>query len=477
MKENLTSSKKSIALLAKWAFIVVLGLCVVLFLKTTSLKPEAATFTGVFIATIAGLILQPAPGEQIVFIGLVVAAVLQLIPVEKALSGYGHPIVWLVLCAVLLSRGMIKTGLGHRLAYLLIRLLGKRTLTLGYALVLSDVVLGSVMPSNGARAGAILFPIVESLATTYDSKPGPTANRLGSYLMSLVYQGDVVVCATFLTGQISNFLIVNFIQQSTGMKIEYGQWILYSFLPAIVALLTLPLFIYKICPPEIKVTPKAPELAQEKLKKMGPMSFKEKMTLGIFVAMAVLWMIGNKYQIHYTLVAMIGIVSMLLSGILEWEDLVKEKNAWSVYIWFGGLITLAGCLENFGVTRALAEFTVAQISGQPWWIAMSFLLMVYFFAHYGFASVTAHVTAMFLPFLSVALASGAPKAIVVLLFAFFSNLCAALTHYGTTPAPIYFGAGYVSQMKWWKIGFLTSVLTILIWSTVGVTWWKILGLW
>lgn len=477
MKTISSTGKKELSQSVKWAIIAFLGLGVFFLLKTTTLSFEAAEFTALFIATIGGLILQPAPGEQIVFISVVLAALFKLIPVEKALSGYGDPIVWLVLCAVLLSRGMIKTGLGYRLAYLLIRMLGKRTLSLGYSLVLADVVLGSVMPSNGARAGAILFPIVESLSETYESKPGPTANRLGAFLMTLVYQADVVVCATFLTGQISNFLIIKFIQQSTGMKIEYGQWLLYSLVPAFLCLFLLPLFIYKISPPEIKVTPKAPELAQKKLQQMGPMSLKEKTTLGIFFTMAALWMTVSIHHIHFTLVAMIGIVLMLVTKILEWEDLVKEKNAWSVFIWFGGLIMLAGCLQNFGVTQALAQFTVAQIAGQPWTIALTFLLMVYFFAHYGFASVTAHVTAMFLPFLSVALASGAPKAVVVLLFAYFSNLCACLTHYGTTPAPIYFGAGYVSQVNWWKMGFLISLVTMGVWASSGLLWWKLLGLW
>ena len=105
------------------------------------------------------------------------------------------------------------------------------------------------------------------------------------------------------------------------------------------------------------------------------------------------------------------------------------------------------------------------------------MLLVYFYAHYGFASITAHVTAMFTPFLVVMIAAGAPPALAALSLAAFSNLNASLTHYGTTHAPIYFGAGYVTQREWWRYGFIASVTTIVIWSTLGAGWWKLLGWW
>jgi DASS family divalent anion:Na+ symporter len=82
---------------------------------------------------------------------------------------------------------------------------------------------------------------------------------------------------------------------------------------------------------------------------------------------------------------------------------------------------------------------------------------------------------MFIPFLMVMLAAGAPPVLAVLALAYVSNLQAALTHYGTTPAPIYFGAGYVTQREWWSIGFVISVVTLTIWGTLGLLWWKALG--
>jgi divalent anion:Na+ symporter, DASS family len=116
-------------------------------------------------------------------------------------------------------------------------------------------------------------------------------------------------------------------------------------------------------------------------------------------------------------------------------------------------------------------------AGWAWASALLVLVLVYFYAHYGFASITAHVTAMFTPFLVVIIGAGAPPHLAVLALAYASNLQAALTHYGTTTAPIYFGARYVLQREWWQIGFWVSLITLGIWGTIGLAWWKVLGFW
>ena len=104
-------------------------------------------------------------------------------------------------------------------------------------------------------------------------------------------------------------------------------------------------------------------------------------------------------------------------------------------------------------------------------------MLIYLYAHYGFASMTAHITAMYSAFLVVAIAAGAPAYLAALGFAYFSNLNASMTHYATGPAPIYFGAGYVSLPTWWRLGFLISVVNIIIWIVIGFPYWKMLGLW
>jgi DASS family divalent anion:Na+ symporter len=295
--------------------------------------------------------------------------------------------------------------------------------------------------------------------------------------MTSVYQCDVVVCAMFLTGQASNPLIAKFAQDVTGIEVTYARWAIASVVPALVSLVLVPLIIYRIYPPEIKHTPEAAEFASKELKSMGPMKWSEVVMLLVFALVAILWMTTKFHGINYAAVAMLGICVLLVSGVLSWGDLIDERGAWGVFIWYGGLVRMAEALGQTGITKKFAESAAAFTLGWKWWLALAALLLIYFYAHYGFASITAHATAMYTPFLVVILAAGTPPYLAVLSLAYFSNLGASLTHFGTTPAPIYFGADYVKQRTWWWIGLIASFVTIATWSILGFTWWKVLRLW
>jgi len=463
--------------LIKWGVIVFCGVGIALLPVPSGITPQAWRLLAIFTATIVGSILQPVSGGAMVLLGVTAVALVGAQPVEEALQGYADPVVWLVLAAFMISRGMIKTGLGRRIAFLFIRSLGHRSLGLGYALVGTEVVLGSVIPSNGARSGGIIFPIAKSVSEAYDSRPGPTAAKLGTFLMTLLYQCEVIVCAMFLTGQASNAIIAKFAQQVTGIELTYARWLIGAIVPGLVSLIVVPLALYRFFPPEIRQTPEAAEMAQSELKQMGPMKWKEIVMLLVFLLVAGLWVTLKLHSIHYAVVPLIGIGVLLLSGVLDWADIVGEREAWGVFIWYGGLVHMAAALGDAGITKRFAEVASGVTVGWKWWVALAMLALIYFYVHYGFASITAHVTAMYMPFLVVIIAAGAPPILAVLSLAYFSNLNASLTHYGTTPAPIYFGAGYVTQRRWWLIGLLASVANILIWTVIGFGWWKILGWW
>lgn len=463
--------------LVRWAIVLLVAGGILLIPVPAGVTPQSWRLLAIFAATITGSIVQPIPGAAIVLLGVTALALFNVLRINDALAGYADPVVWLVLAAFFISRGMIKTGLGRRIAFLFIKAIGRHSLGLSYALASTETVLATVIPSTGARSGGIIFPIAKSLAEAYESRPGPTARRLGAFLMTSVYQCNVIVCAMFLTGQASNPIIARFAQEVTGIEITYARWVSASILPALLSLLVVPWLLYRVFPPEIKHTPAASEFASKELKLMGPMKWSERLMLMVFGLVAILWITTKLHGIDYAVVAMVGISVLLVTGVLDWNDLISEKAAWAVFIWYGGLIRMAEALGQTGITKRFAEAAAGLTTGWKWWLALASLLLIYFYAHYFFASITAHVTAMFVPFLIVILAAGTPVHLAVLSLAYFSNLGASLTHYGTTPAPIYFGAGYTTQRSWWTLGLITSVVTILIWSVVGFAWWKVLRLW
>lgn len=463
--------------LLRWAVVLFVAGAILLVPVPEGVTVQSWRLLAIFAATITGSIVQPIPGAAIVLLGVTALAIFNVMKINEVLTGYADPVVWLVLAAFFISRGMIKTGLGRRIAFLFIKAIGHHSLGLGYALASTETVLATVIPSTGARSGGIIFPIAKSLAEAYESRPGPTARRLGAFLMTSVYQCNVIVCAMFLTGQASNPIIARFAQEVTGIEITYTRWAVAAIVPALLSLFLVPWLLYRVFPPEIKHTPAASAFASKELKLMGPMKWSERLMLLVFGLVAILWITTKLHGIDYAAVAMLGISVLLLTGVLDWEDLITEKAAWAVFIWYGGLIRMAEALGQTGITKRFAEAAAGLTTGWKWWLALSVLLLIYFYAHYVFASITAHVTAMFVPFLIVIMAAGAPAYLAVLSLAYFSNLGASLTHYGTTPAPIYFGAGYTTQRTWWMLGLITSFVTIIIWSLVGFVWWKILGLW
>jgi len=462
----------------KWLIVLGCGFIIAIIPRPEGVTREAWTLLAIFVATIVGSIVQPMTGSAMVLLGVIATTVFSALKIDVALSGYADKYVWLVLAAFFISRAMIKTGLGHRIALIFIRLIGRKTIGLGYSLVFTDFLLASVIPSTGARAGGIILPIARSVSETYDSRPHDgTAGKLGTFLMNLLYQCEVILCATFLTGQASNMMIRSLVGQQTNIDMNYSAWFVAAIVPAAVSLLVIPQMIYRFFPPEIKETPNAVEFARKELKELGPLSRQQKILLGVFVVIVLLWVTSPFHEIDATVIALLGIAFLLITQVLDWSDVTNETHAWEVFIWYGGLVMMASELGKTNLPKLFAEGVAGQMKGWSWITALIVLALVYFYSHYGFASITAHVAAMFVPFLVVSIAIGAPAGLAVLVLTYFSNLSAGLTHYGTTPAPIYFGTGYVKQAQWWTIGLIASIINILIWSTVGLGWWKLLGWW
>jgi len=462
-----------------WRWTAVLGTALVILAvpRPDGVTPQSWQLMAIFAATIVGSIARPVPAAAVVFLGVSALALFNVLTPKEALGGYADPIVWLVLCAFFMSRGVLKTGLGRRIAFLFIRAIGRSSLGLSYALISTDTLLAAFVPSNGARAGGVIFPVATSLAEAYDSRPGETAKRLGAFLLFAVYQGDVIACSMWWTGQASNALVAKFAADAAQVQFTYGTWILGSVVPGLVMLALMPVVLFRLFPPEVKHTPAAAELAKAELVHMGPMKRDERLMLAAFVLVAGLWMTSAIHHINYAVVALLGIATLFLTNVLSWEDIVGERAAWDVYIWYGGLVRMAEALGETGITRKFAEFAASNTLGWSWSAALAVLVLVYFYAHYGFASITAHVTAMFTPFLVVMMAAGAPAMLAVALLAYTSNLSASLTHYGTTPAPIYFGSRYITQRDWWLYGLIISLVSVTVFGTIGLAWWKVLGWW
>lgn len=201
--------------------------------------------------------------------------------------------------------------------------------------------------------------------------------------------------------------------------------------------------------------------------------------LATVLLLLILWIFGDILGIDPTTASFTGLSVLLLSGVLTWEDVKKEKDAWDTLIWFAALLMMANELKILGFTTWFGNLIGDSLShsmlNTNWVIILLILNAAYFYIHYFFASGNAQIAALYAVFLGVGINLGIPTVPTALMLAFSSSLYCSLTQYSHARGPILFGAGYVPTGVWWKVGFIISLVNQAIFLTIGLLWWKVLG--
>jgi len=460
----------------RWA-VVLIPAALLYFVPIAGLNAAQSHLLGIFAGTIIALVSQPVPMGVSVVVAMTLLALTRTLPPATVLSGFSNITVWLIFTAFLFARAVTATGFGIRVGYLFIKRFARTPLTLGYAIAAADVALAPFIPSDTARGGGVIFPVTRSVALNFGSEPGPTASRIGTYLMLTAFHATYTASAIFLTGMAANPLIAEFARKIGHVDLTWMRWFSGSVVPGFLSLLIVPWLLFRFFKPEIEDMAPARELARSELARMGGLKREEKWLMAIMLCVMTGWVTSPWHGIPNTFVALAGLSALLLVRVMTWDDLLAEHKAWDALIWFAPLVMMADSLNERGVIKFLSEKVFGVMHGWPWPLVMVGLVVAYLYVHYSFASMTAHITALYPGFLAAALAGGVPPLLAALPLAYFSNLNAGITHYGTGSAPVYFGAGYVTQADWWRIGFLISVVNLIIWMGIGTWWWKLIGLW
>lgn len=482
-KQETDSNQTSSVQYLPMTICLILGILIWFSPHPVDITDQAWHLLAIFVVTILALIIKPLPMGAVAITAMVTSILTQTLTPKEVFSGFQENTVWLVVFALFIAKGFAVTGLGKRVALFFSYLLGKSSLGLGYGLIATDLIIAPATPSVTGRVAGIVFPILKGIANSYQSFPLCTSSRrIGGYLTVVAFQGTVVTSSMFLTAMAANPILYKLTSEQN-IELSWGKWALASFVPGLINLALIPLVIYLIYPPEVKKTPDAPKIAHEQLQMMGNIQKNEWIMLGTILLLLFLWIFGAQIkaytgiQMTSVVAAMVGLCVLLFTGVLDWKNLVKMDSAWETFTWFCVLIMLAGQLNTLGLVNWLSQFVGSKFTGVNWTIAFPVLALIYFYSHYFFASSTAHVTSMYVPFLLLAISVGTPPMLAALILIFFSNLFGGITHYSLAPAPLLFGEGYVDIKDWWRIGFIVSLLNILIWSTLGVMWWKFLGFW
>jgi DASS family divalent anion:Na+ symporter len=450
--------------------------CSLFFLPISGALPVGALrLLAIFIFTIGLIMMKLFPMGQCALIGITISVVSRTLTFQEAFSGFTNSTVWLIALAFFIAKGFVKTGLGLRIAYLLMEKLGKNTLGLGYGIALTDLIIAPVIPSMTARSGGVIYPVVMALSKVFKSEPHSHPRAMGAYLVQTAFQTTCVTGAMFLTAMAGNPLIAE-IAKNFQVDLTWWLWFKAAFVPGLGVLLAIPYLLYRFYPPDIKHTHQAQAIASKALKEMGPLKKEEGVLIGVFMGLITLWILGPSISMDATQAALLGLVALLAFKVLSWDEVISEKAAWDTLVWFSTLVMMAGFLNQRGVIGVMSGKILEQLNHLPAIGAFVVAVLFYFYTHYFFASNVAHIGAMFPAFLAVLIGLGINPVVSVLALAMVSNLFGCLTHYGSGPAPILYGAGYVKVQTWWKIGLAMSIFYLTLFFILGGVYWKIIGL-
>lgn len=461
---------------------VLVGVLLALMPVPAGLTTNAWLYFALFAAVITGIITEPVAPALLGLAGVMLAAAFELVrPSETAsaawaLSGFANTTVWLIFAAFVFALGYSETGLGRRIALHLIRILGHRTLGLGYAVALADLLLAPFTASATARSAGTVYPVIRNIPELYGSRPDdPSARRIGAYILYVAVASASITSSLFITALAPNAMAISLIAKTANITISWMEWF-WGFAPAgIVLFALLPVLIYKIYPPEIKEAPEAPRWAHDQLTLMGPISGKE-IKLVVLVSLALsLWIFAADF-IEPAMAAGLVLVAMVLLDVVTWHQVIGHHQGWNVFIWFATLVTLAAGLAEVKFVEWLANSIAPVVSQLGPTASIVSLVGVFYFLHYFFASITAHTASLFPVFLTVALQipTESPKAWALFL-AYTLGMMGTMTPYGGGHVAVYYGSGFIESGWFWRLGLIVSVLFFVVYITITIPWLRFLG--
>lgn len=455
--------------LIKKLAIVLFGIILWFIPAPAGIDPQAWQLFAIFITTIFSVVFNIFNVLLASVLALVITVFTGTLKPEEAFSGFSDSIVLLIVMAFLIAKAVVKSGLGNRLALMMISRFGGSTLGLGYSLLATDLLLAPAFPSNTARSG-LLFPIVYSVSLANGSDPdSPSERRVGAFLMFTSMFGIGLSSALWLTAMAANPAGAA-IAADFGVDINFGNWILASFVPTLAAALVLPWIVYKVFPPQVKKTPEAPVYAKNRLHEMGAMSRDEVITSVVFFLLVVFWALSDTLNLDRTAIAFLGLGLLMLSGVFTPGDIKKEGEALATMIWFAILYTLSTYLNTLGFMGYVGDLLADRMDGMAWPLAFVILVFTYVAFHYLFVSQTAHMLALFGVFLGAGISVGVPPLLLAFMLLFATNYFSVITPQGSSCNILYISSGYLKPEQVYKFGGLVTFISFLIYMVLGSGW-------
>lgn len=463
IKESINKSEVKFQKLAIIVFIASI-LCIILP-DYTVLSPAAVRMLVIFISTMVGIILEVCNPIILLLLAVTCASLSKTIDVKMGFSGFSNTVPWLLFVVLSLAKTISSSTLGLRLAYLFMKYFGGSILGLSYSILLTEVLIGPLLPSNTARAASLDMPLVKSL-TQYIScnTKNVSEKSIGSYLSFLGICGNATSSGLFLTAMLSNTLIAEAVTQF-GLNVTWTNWFQYMILPYFIFLVLIPFMLQLICKPKVHNLSALKELAAKNYKELGAITNQEKLIIFVFLGMLILWILSEFLHIPIMTTALIGLCIFIFTGVLNIKDILSNYGTFSSVVLLGLIISLVNCLVDLKVIEWFSGIISNSVCNFDKSIVFIIITGIYYFAQYFFTSESSKIIALYVPFLSAGVAVGIDARVLAITLAAFSSASDVLASHVCPSGLTLYSAGYLSFKKWMSYGLIIAICFLTIWYT------------
>ena len=444
--------------------IVVIATLAWMFLKPVAgLSDKALHMIIIFVATMTGVMLEVCSTVAFLLMSMLIANLTGTIEVKEGFCGFSNIVPWLLFLVLSLATAITKTSLGMRLAYIFMKFFGKGINGLSYSIILTELFVAPVLPSNTARAASIGYPLVTSLSKYISANvKNVTEKSIGSYL-SVLYSSSNAVCSSlFLTAMISNAIIVE-VMRENNIHMTWLTWTKFAIVPGIIILAVIPFIVKIFCSPKTRDLGDIQAKAKTNYETLGELSKHEKCIIATFGIMLIMWILAETIHIPVLVTTLLGLCVFYSLGIVNIKDILSNHGTFNAVITLSIIISYVNCLTAFGAIDWFNKVVTDMIGGFPPLMSFLILSIIYFFAHYFFTGEGSRIIALYSSFLSIGMSLGIDKMSVSMTLAVFSSMSSILTHYSGPVAILMFSTGYVSPKKWLANGTTLALVIMCIW--------------
>ena len=399
---------------------IIIAVLIAMIAPPEGLTVESMRFAGIFICLIIWMVLNVWPDFVITIVGLCAFVVFGVCSFGDAFSPFAGSSVWLVIGAFGLSAGVAKSGLLKRLSFMILKVFPENFQGQVTALFTTGLVISPLIPSLNAKA-AILAPFSAQISESLGYEKGSKGAR---GLFGAMAIATTILGMAFYSGAVPVFTLIGMMPEEQQAGMSWISWFSGTWLWLIIMLVLYFLAIIMLYKPAQGAKTAEKGLAKKQLEALGPMSRKEKIAAVLLAVSLVGWMTTDITGIDATMVSLIVLMLMFITGILSGPDF-KNSIAWSSVVFIGCIYSLASLISKMGFSSYLAQVLAPVLSPvvSNIWLLIPVISVVVYVMRIVIVSQTAAIT---------------------IIYAIFGGIC---MEYGIHPWPILF-TGYCATLVW-----------------------------